>query len=105
MSQTQTEALLEAWSKRLANEGRLIEAGWIGLRKMVVSNDVPQAQIDGMRMAFMAGAQHLFSSIMVVMDPEEEPTDADMHRMDLIDQELRTFVAEMEVHAGKGMDA
>jgi hypothetical protein len=49
-----------------------------------------------MRWVFFAGAQHLFGSIMGIMDPGEEPTDADLRRMDQIDVELKTFIAEFK---------
>jgi len=45
-----------------------------------------------MRNAFFAGAQHLFSSIMTILEPDAEPTEKDMQRMDLIDKELRAFI-------------
>jgi hypothetical protein len=54
-----------------------------------------------MHYAFMAGAQHLFSSIMTILDPEAEPTERDLKRMDLIDQELEAFRKEMELRAAK----
>ena len=78
-------------SKRLADEGKLIEAGWISLRLAVIPLDAPAVQLEEMRNAFMAGAQHLFSSLLTILEPDTEPTDADMMRMDLIDQELRAF--------------
>lgn len=85
------KADLEALCRSLTDEGKLIEAGWVGLRIAAVPVDAPQIQIDEMRNAFFAGAQHLFSSIMTILEPDEEPTDNDMARLDLIDAELRTF--------------
>jgi hypothetical protein len=47
-------------------------------------------------LAFLAGSQHLFSSIVVILDPgDEQPTEADLRKMDLIDKELRAFAREM----------
>jgi len=46
---------------------------------------------------FFAGAQHLFSSIVTILDPGEEPTDAGIHKMDLIDRELQKFAREFEL--------
>ena len=87
---------LDELSRKLADSGRLIEAGWISLRA-VLPPDTPPMQVQQLRWAFMAGAQHLFSSIMAVMDPGEEPTEDDQRRMELIDRELEVFAAE--VHA------
>ena len=53
-----------------------------------IPKDAPAVQLREMQLAFMAGAEHLFSSIMGILDPGEEPTDADLSRMDLIHKEL-----------------
>ncbi len=95
------QAYLQALTKRLADDGKLIEAGWIGLRLAVIPLNAPRAQLDDMRLAFMAGAQHLFSSIMHAIDPDAEPTEADMNRMQLIDDELSAFTKELELRVAK----
>jgi hypothetical protein len=93
---TATPEQLEELTKNLTDSGKLIEAGWVSLRAMILPPDTPQIQVDEMRKAFMAGAQHLFSSIMTVLDPEDEPTDADLERMDKISAELRAYGEELE---------
>lgn len=95
------QTLAHELSKRLSDQGRLIEAGWIGLRAMAVPPDAPEVQVNEMRYAFMAGAQHLFASIMGILDPGEEPTDADLRRLDLIHNELEAFRKEMELRHGR----
>ncbi len=97
MSAPTTEQL-NALAREFTDKGKLIEAGWIGLRIAAVPLDAPQLQIDEMRNAFFAGAQHLFGSIMGILDPGEEPTDADLNRMDLIDKELRDFIRTYELN-------
>lgn len=94
---TITREDLEKLSRELVDKGRLIEAGWIGLRIAAIPLDSPPIQIEEMRNAFFAGAQHLFASIMSILDPGEEPTDADLARMDLIDKELRAFINDYTV--------
>jgi hypothetical protein len=89
-------AFLERLTKQLADEGRLIEAGWVAFRLMVMSPNAPAIQIDECRMAYMAGSQHLWASVMAMLDPGEEPTDADLSKMDLINKELEAFTREME---------
>ncbi len=86
---------LEQWTKQLADEGKLIEAGWVGYQLAVLPPNAPQIQIDECRQAFMAGAQHLFHSIMSILDPGADPTDADLRKMDLIDKELTAFYDHM----------
>lgn len=87
---------LQQLSKKLADQGNLIEAGWVGFRIAAMPQGASQAQITDTRYAFMAGAAHLFSSIMTVLDPEAEITEDDMRRMDLIHQELEAFGKELE---------
>jgi hypothetical protein len=84
-------------AKELANRGKLIEAGWIIFKGLTIPPDAPEIQISEMRLAFMAGSQHLFSSILGMMDPNEEPTDADLRRMELITDELNAFRKELEL--------
>jgi hypothetical protein len=94
--QPRDEMLIEL-SRRLTDEGKLIEAGWIGLRLAAVDPGASEDQIREMRMSFFAGAQHLFSSMMSVMDADAEPTEKDMQRISLIDAELREFIADFEM--------
>ena len=78
-------------TKKLTDEGKLIEAGFAAFAHFVVPKDAPVIQLREMQLAFMAGAEHVFSSIMNILDPGEEPTDADLRRMDLIQKELETW--------------
>src|SRR5574337_671835 len=90
-------AFLERLSRELADQGKLIEAGWIGLRIACKLEDAPKIQLQEMRQAFFAGAQHLFSSIMTILEPDAEPTEKDLQRMDLIDKELRAFINDFTI--------
>ncbi len=74
-----------------ADKGMLLEGGW---RAYVATSGLataPELQQSEMRKAFFLGAEHLYSCMMQVMDPGEEPTDRDMLRMSLIDAELEKF--------------
>jgi hypothetical protein len=82
---------LKRLSIELTDKGKLIEAGWVGLRLALRLEDAPKTQLEEMRKAFFAGAQHLFSSIMTVLDEGSEPTEADMRRMSQISDELEAF--------------
>jgi hypothetical protein len=85
---------LEQLSRDLTDQGKLIEAGWIGFRFSVFTGEAPPpAQLEEMRNVFFAGAQHLFSSIITILDPGDiEPTEADLQRMDLIATEIKAFI-------------
>jgi hypothetical protein len=88
---------LKRLERELADKGRLIEAGWVGLRLAWVPLDAPAHQLDDLRAAFFSGAQHLFTSIMSVLDPGEEPTEKDLDRMSLIQRELDQFIQVFEL--------
>lgn len=92
---------LEQLSRKLADEGKLIEAGWISLRVQAIPLNAPAVQLQEMRMAFMAGAQHLFSSIMTILEDGLMETEADLTRMTLIHEELGAYVKELELRLKK----
>lgn len=75
-------------TKELTEKGKLIEAGFAALASMVLPKNAPAIQLYEMQLAFMAGAEHVWSSMMTMLDPGEEPTEADLRRMDLIQKEL-----------------
>lgn len=84
----------------LADDGRLVNAGWSTYMSTVYPQGVGENQRQGIRMAFFAGAQHVFGSIMTMFDPGDEPTDRDLRRITLIDHELRAFIDEYKQAQG-----
>ena len=82
---------LETAIRGLSEMGRLIEGGWLAYRLKVVPVDAPEVQVRECRLAFYAGATHLFYGILAAMDPGLEDTEADLNKMSLIDMELRSF--------------
>ena len=54
-------------------------------------------QLDEMRNAFFAGAQHLFALITSVLEPGEEPTEKDLRRMGSIADELDRFIEDFKL--------
>ena len=93
-------AFLQQMQRKLVDDGLLIEAGWIGLRLVAIPLNAPAVQLEEMRNAFFAGAQHLFGSMMDVLEPDAEPTEKDIERMALIDAELRKFIEEFKLRHG-----
>lgn len=87
-----------------SDRGKLIEVGWLALKKAAISPQASEAQLQAMREAFFAGAQHLFASIMGILDPGTEPTARDLVRMDLINHELQAFLQEFKQRHGVGDD-
>jgi hypothetical protein len=81
-------------AKKLADEGKLIEGGFAAMKIMSIPADASDAQVRDMRVAFFAGAQHLFGSLMGIMEAGNEATDNDLSRMDQISNELDNFITE-----------
>lgn len=86
---------IDLLTAKLADDGRLIEAGWAVMKAKMLEG-APPIQVEEMRKAFYFGAQHLFASIVSVLDAGEEPTEQDLDRMSLIDAELKAFIEEMK---------
>lgn len=79
-------------TKKLVDRGLLIEAGFAAYAHLSgVDKNAPTESLRELQLAFMAGADHLFSSIMNIMDADAEPTDADLRRMDQIHHELEQW--------------
>lgn len=93
---------IEVITKRLTDEGRLIEAGWEAMRIQVVPPTAGKVQLIEMRKAYFAGAQHLFASIMTMVSPDgDEPTPEELGRIDLIHKELEGFVDELRAEIAR----
>jgi hypothetical protein len=91
---TPYERAIQDLTRRLTDEGKLIEVGFVTLRAVAMHPEAPADQVKEMRMAFFAGAQHLFGSIMGFLESGDEITDKDMRRMSLVDAELTEFIDE-----------
>lgn len=100
MTDPQLRKTVEAVTRNLTEEGRIIEAGWMGYRLLVIPVDAPRVQIEESRNAFYAGAQHLWSSMFSALEREAEPTDGDERRLSLIHAELDRFVAQFKARHG-----
>lgn len=93
--------LHDAIATKLTDEGKLIEVGWATMNAFVLPADASPTQRAEMRKAFFMGAQHLFASIMGILEPGAEPTDKDLDRMTLIHNELEAFRKEVTtLHRG-----
>jgi hypothetical protein len=96
-AQARWKAAMEKLTKDLVDQGMLIEAGWLACRTMTLPRNAPSHQIDDCRIMFFAGAQHLFGCIMSgdgIMEPGDEPTEADERRVGSIQDELNRFITE-----------
>lgn len=96
-SREEIKAAAAALTRKLADAGKIIEGGWYGFDMLVIPKDAPEVQRKEMRLAFFAGAQHLFTSIMNVLDSDREPTADDLRRMDLIHRELEAWAERFKM--------
>lgn len=87
-----THKIIDGLTKKFVDEGKLIEAGFQAYRMLSIPPNAPEIQVSECRLAYFFGAQHLFSSIMGVLDEGTEPTEDDLRRLDLINTELAAFV-------------
>jgi len=69
---------------------------------MVIPKDAPAIQFIEMQTAFMAGAEHVWTSVMNILDPGDEPTADDLRRMDLIQLELDEWRKMMRARMNEG---
>jgi hypothetical protein len=83
-------ALWAAILKEWADKGRVIEGGWQAYVAILLQGKT-ELERSELRTAYFLGAEHLFSSIMQIMDQGPDPTENDMARMDLIHKELERF--------------
>lgn len=72
------------------NQGALIEMGFAAFMA-TVAKDCPPSDAPRLRQVYFAGAQHLFASIMQILDPGEDATEADLARMGAIASELEAW--------------
>ena len=89
-------ALHTLLTRKLVDQGQLVEVGWKVFENQVVPDHAGEHQRTDMRAAFFAGAQHLFQSI-VSMVKEREATGDDIERMRAISREIAAFDAEMKL--------
>ena len=81
------QRLAERITRDLVDQDKLLEAGW-QLYRLLCLKVPPHEARDDLREAFLAGAEHLFSSMIVMMEPGTEATENDLRRMDTINVEL-----------------
>jgi len=96
-----TKEIALAVMKKWSDEGKIIEGGWQAFC-IVSLSDAMEVQRRDMRKAYYLGAQHLWASLMNILEPGAEPTAKDEQRMQLIDDELKAFVDEIKQERTNG---
>lgn len=82
----------------MTERARRIDARWRSFAELIPVTE-PHLQRQEMRRAFYGGAQAFFMMLMTDLDPGDQPTDADLAKMDDIEAELKQFA--VDVSAGR----
>lgn len=87
--QKQIEDIASDLTAELVDRGLLIAGGFEAFRHYVIHKDAPPEQVEEMRWAFMAGAEHVWSSVLnFISGSDEELTEQDMRRLEMVQKEL-----------------
>lgn len=98
--QTEEERKLhDELAKKFVEQGKLIEAGWQIMNSLILPKAAGEVQRREMRKAFFMGAQHLYASLIAIMDKDREITEADITKMTAVHEELEKF--RWEVTGGR----
>lgn len=89
------QKIADALTRECIDRGQIIEGGWKAM-ELLMLKDASDVQRTEMRKAYFFGAQHLWASIMGILEPGSEPTELDMERMNKIHAELEKFTEEMK---------
>lgn len=92
--------LADEIERALMDRGLIIEAGWMGFKILTIPPTAQPYQLEVMRNAFFAGAQHVFGSILVGLEEGDDATEADLRRMDNISKELENFLVAFKKRYG-----
>ena len=82
---------IEEYIAKAEAEGLHIEAGFRALMAAAYPHGVSDEQYSDLRKFFFAGATHLLTKTLMVMDNDREPTESDMAFMSRIQAEINTF--------------
>ncbi len=75
------------------DEKRVIGSLWGTYQEEVLKGvDIPKNGMKMLKQSFYASAIALFNYILECMDPEEEPTEKDLQRMDWINEEINEYL-------------
>jgi hypothetical protein len=59
------------------------------------TTQMPDEQLLALRKCYFSGCQHVWGAINTMLDPGDDPSDEDLKRMDMINDELNAWHAEM----------
>ena len=95
MADPKLQAVADNLLRELSDRGQIVEGGWKAYELLTNLKMASEVQRTECRKAYFFGAQHLFASVMGMLDPGREPTERDMERMTKLHTELEVFVEQM----------
>lgn len=75
---------------------KLIADAWRDFEIQVVPLNAPDVQRTECRRAFYQGALSLFHGMVKMFDPDKEPTEADLKKMEAISAEIDQFLEDLQ---------
>lgn len=83
-------------TRAIIDRGTPVEDGFQTFANRYLRSSTP-AQVADMKVAFFAGAQHVFGMMIAMVDEDaEEVTETDLGRMDKIHSELNRWLREFK---------
>jgi hypothetical protein len=73
-----------------------IEIEWRQYIALAIPANAPDIQRTECKCAFFAGAQAFYRSLITLLEPGKEPTDADLFLMKQLEDELDRFCRDVE---------
>jgi len=90
----------DAYALKLIKDGALIEAGFSVIEKRLKEEGKGVKVRNEAKAMFFAGAQHIFATIVRVLEPGAEATDNDVRVMEQISVELEAHEAMIKARFG-----
>lgn len=92
--------IAERMARDLADQGRVLEAGWQMYRLLLLKVPAHEAR-DELREAFEAGAEYIFGTLMAMLEPGEMETGNDLRRMHRLNAELQPIRERLKLKYGR----
>jgi hypothetical protein len=92
-----------AISKKFVEKGKFVEAGFVALCIISLPRNATSQQMAAWRVAYFAGAQHIFALLELLDHDDEEATPADLKMLDSVHTELEAFADSFRAAHGFGV--
>lgn len=87
-------------ARHFASEGRLVEAGWMAFRNLMMPEDATDDELAAARTTFISGAKYLFTAVNQMLD-DGPTTKSDEALMRMVALEMDHIGMELQLRMGK----